>query len=92
MNYVEYKEKERDMVMTAQQLINKLISDGHTAFIGAKYNCSLSDLNNALFLITFNGIVQATNPKNTWACNTNFVVHRFVDVRMTIVDEACAKN
>ena len=65
---------------TATELIDGMATHGETAFVGRIGN------HYGLFLITYEAIIQADYPRNTWNDKKCLVeVHHFCDVTITEV-------
>lgn len=60
----------------------------HTAFLGKDTNSLKAD-EDRLFLITYDGIVDAANPRSTWQPRSliHFDISRWVDVEMKVTAE-----
>jgi len=58
----------------------------HTAFIGKVGNNSYPAYDNKLFLVTYVGVVLAENPAQSWDGECTFIVSKWVDIVITIIN------
>ena len=77
-------QKKRRGTGDLKDLIRKNFNNSRTAFIG---KCGTKD--EGLFLITYECIVLAEDPSQTWNCDgCEIKVIRFVDVNITVIGES----
>jgi hypothetical protein len=70
-----------DTQKTTKYTLAGVLNSGHTAFIG---QCGEGPAN-SLYLITYNQIVLANDPHDTWTSDCAVEVARFVDVEIRVL-------
>ena len=81
MNSVATKRTAAARYMATNLIGRNMCKHGHTAFVG---QCGLGPAH-SLYLITYNAVVLASEPDNTWDSAATVVVDHFCGVSITEV-------
>ncbi len=84
MNFInsETKKKLNQVEVKAGDIIGDNFDQRHTAFIGRVFG----KREDHLYLVTYSNITTANNPKSTYNHETKFLITKWVDIEITILE------